>query len=132
MNQKTKNKDSVSNTQLKYFDSYALSVWVSASIAILGVFSGGLASFFTAEIKGSFPFLHLGNWNRFLDSHSYGPISYESAIFWVMVITFFFLVFWRDRAVARKNVYEQRRLENAYAEVGDQIESYTQLLRTTA
>lgn len=127
---KTEDKGDIAIFQLKCFDRYALSVWVSAGIAILGVFSGGLASFFTAEIKGSFPFLYLGNWNRFFDPSSYGPISYESATFWVVVFIFFVLVFWRDRAVARKNEYEQRRLESAYTEVGEQIERYTQLLRT--
>ncbi|WP_152208706.1 hypothetical protein [Marinobacter changyiensis] len=106
------------------------SVLLSALVALLGIMAGGVASIFTDEIRRAFPFVHFGKWESFFSDTAYGPLVPEAMAFWVLAAVFFLLVFWRDAAASRRRARAQSDLLSATGKLQEQIDAYTDTLRT--
>jgi hypothetical protein len=94
--------------------------------AVLGVFAGALGSLYTAEIKGSFPFV----WQPV-------ALSHEAALFWLSLVVFLFMFFstqWAQNRAANRAQKElvsaQRELIGKSDQLVTQTEQLERLIRT--
>ncbi len=82
----------------------------TTAVTLLGVFAGWLGSLFGDEIRSAFPFY----WGP-------GPLSAPATIFWLSLVLFALLFFYRQRATDNAREAEQRRLEQRTSELTDLI-----------